>query len=120
MLDIQPKESGEKYFSNFNNPGKFLGLIIMDYTSPRKGDDGNEVSHEEKKEMWVNILNIDRASDNFMKGKQTLWMKGFTDGDRKNQEGSNIRKRLERVVQFYNDKVDVSKRFGVEYTELEL
>ena len=118
MLAIQPKESGEKYFSNFNNPGKFLGLIIMDYTNERVDDDGDNVTLEEKKDMWVNMLNIDRVSDNFMMGKQTLWMMDFTDGDRKNQEVSNLSKRLERVVQFYNDKMDVSVRYSVEYTEL--
>jgi len=127
MLEIQSREPGEKYFkSNFNNPGKFLGLIIMDYTTPRL--DHTAWFHrslpylpttlKKKKAMWVNILNIDRSSNNFMMGKQTLWMMDFTDGDRKNQEVSNISKRLERVVQFYNDKVDVSARYGIEYTEL--
>ena len=49
-------------------------------------ENGDIISDKIKANMWMDIINIDRKSDNFMMGKKTLWMKDFTDGDRKNQD----------------------------------
>ena len=103
------KETGENQLP-FNNPGKFLALIIRDFKTIRNG-----ITNQNKVTMWANILNIDRASQNFMKGKQSLYF-GFTDGDKKNQELSNINKRLERIIEFYNDKVTITNRYHIEYS----
>ena len=73
---------------------------------------------EEAKDMLVNILNIDRSSENFMKGAASLW-NGFTPADRKNQEQENIRKHLDRVKEFYGDKVGCGGQYHIEYTENE-
>ena len=66
--------------------------------------------------MWVNILNINRASDNFMKETNTLW-NGFTDSNRKNQEEENIRMRLNRVKEFYSNKQETASKYHIEYNE---
>ena len=105
-----PKVSKEKLLQ-FNNPGKFLSLIIRDYKTPRDG-----VTNQDKVNMWADILNIDRASTNFMKGTQTLY-NSFTDGNKKNQEEINIIKRLERIIEFYNDKENISQRYNIVYTQ---
>lgn len=105
-----PKCDREKYIQ-FNNPGKFLSLIIKDYKTKREG-----ISNQDKVKMWADILNIDRVSPNFMtKGTKTLFNQ-FTDGDKQNQEISNIIKRLGRVIQFYNNKEYTSQRYHIEYT----
>lgn len=105
-----PKCDREKYIQ-FNNPGKFLSLIIKDYKTKREG-----ISNQDKVKMWADILNIDRVSPNFMtKGTKTLFNQ-FTDGDKQNQELSNIIKRLGRVIQFYNNKEYTSQRYHIEYT----
>jgi hypothetical protein len=93
MIDTLPKILNE-HLAHFNNPGKFLGMISMDYND-------SETTLEYKKEMWVKILNTDRISSDFMKGTQTLWF-DFKDGDKKNQEYENIKKRLVRVREFHN------------------
>ena len=66
--------------------------------------------------MWVTILNIDRSSNNFMKGTGTLW-NGFKDGEKKNQEQENINLRLTRVKEFYDDMESVSEEHNIEYEE---
>ena len=104
-----PRATGE-HLLQFNNPGKFLSLIIRDYKIQRDG-----VTNQDKADMWTDILNIDRCSQDFMKGTQTLY-NTFTDGDKKNQEVSNINKRLERVIEFYNDKEIISQRYHIEYS----
>ena len=108
MLEQMPPRQREKVNVHFNNPGKFLGMIVMDYKeySPL----------EDKKNMWVNILNINRSSDNFMKEKNTLW-NGFTDANKKNQEEENIRMRLNRVKEFYSNKQETSDNYHIEYNE---
>jgi hypothetical protein len=111
MIDKMPKKSGEQF--PFNNPGKFLGMIIMHF---KQSEEGSEMSLDEKSEMWVNILNIDRRSDNFMKGTATLWM-GFTAGDQKNQEKKNILKRIERVKEFYENKEETARVHHIEFIE---
>ena len=111
MLNQMPKRDREQF--PFNNPGKFLGMIIMHFK-----ETGEEMSLDEKKDMWVNILNIDRSSDNFMKGTATLWS-DFTSANQKNQEQENIRSRLNRVKEFYEDKEGVSDEYNIEYEENE-
>lgn len=110
MFEIMPKRDKE-YLPKFNNPGQFLGMVIMDWKDPDPGR-----TQDIKKNMWVDILNIDRCSHNFMKGKNTLF-NDFTDGDKKNQEQENIRKRLARVKEFYNNKQDISNLYRIEYEE---
>ena len=97
----------------FNNPGKFLGMIIMHFK-----ENEDDMSLDEKKDMWVNILNIDRISENFMKGTATLWY-NFTSGNQKNQEQENIRLRLNRVKEFYGDKEGTTDEYNIEYEENE-
>lgn len=106
MIKKMPRRTYEQI--HFNNPGKFLGMIVMDYKeySPL----------EDKKNMWVNILNINRASDNFMKETNTLW-NGFTDANKKNQEEENIRNRLNRVKEFYANKQETASKYHIEYNE---
>ena len=74
---------------------------------------------DEKVNMWVNILNIDRSSENFMKGTGSLWY-NFTPANQKNQEQENIRARLDRIKEFYEDKEGaavLADEFNVEYVE---
>ena len=111
MIHQMPKRDREQF--PFSNPGKFLGMIIMHFkeTDP-------DMSLDEKKDMWVNILNIDRSSDNFMKGTATLWS-DFTSANQKNQEQENIRSRLNRVKEFYEDKEGTTDEYSIEYDENE-
>ena len=109
MLEQMPPRQREKVNVHFNNPGKFLGMIVMDYKD-------RSTTPDYKKDMWVNILNINRSSDNFMKEKNTLW-NGFTDANRKNQEEENIRMRLNRVKEFYSNKQETSDNYHIEYNE---
>ncbi len=108
MLEQMPRRTREQ-IGKFNNPGQFLGMIVMDYKD-------ESTTSDYKKDMWVNILNINRSSDNFMKEKNTLW-NGFTDANRKNQEEENIRMRLNRVKQFYSNKQETSDNYHIEYNE---
>jgi len=112
MYNSLNRESQEKTLQ-FNNPGKFLGMIVRDYKITREG-----VSNDDKINMWVNILNIDRKSDNFMKGKATLY-NGFTGADKANQETDNIDKRLERILSFYGNKSIITQAHQIEYNEPE-
>jgi hypothetical protein len=107
MIEQMPRRNHEQI--HFNNPGKFLGMIIMNYKE-------DSTSLEDKKNMWVNILNINRASDNFMKETYTLW-NGFTDANKKNQEEENIRTRLNRVKEFYANKQETASKYNIEYNE---
>ena len=116
MLIQMPKRDRELF--PFNNPGKFLGMIIMHFKDCICNEAEMDAKLEEAKDMWVNILNIDRSSENFMKGAASLW-NGFTPADRKNQEQENIRKRLDRVKEFYGDKVGCGGQYHIEYTENE-
>lgn len=109
MLEQMPPRQREKVNVHFNNPGKFLGMIVMDYKD-------ESTTPDYKKDMWVNILNINRSSDNFMKEKNTLW-NGFTDANKKNQEEENIRMRLNRVKEFYSNKQETSDNYHIEYNE---
>ncbi len=111
MIHQMPKRDREQF--PFNNPGKFLGMIIMHFK-----ENEDDMSLDEKKDMWVNILNIDRSSENFMKGTGTLWY-DFTPANQKNQEQENIRMRLNRVKEFYEDKEADSVDGRVEYEENE-
>lgn len=118
MLLKKPKKRQENYITkNFNNPGKFLSMVIMDFMNERQNENGDIISDRIKANMWMDIINIDRESENFMMGKKTLWMKDFTDGDRKNQEKLNISKRLDRVICFYDNKTIASERYLIEYKE---
>ena len=110
MFELHEKEVTEKF--QFNNPGQFLGMILYDFNEKVV----NDVTQEESKNMWINILNINRFSDNFMKGKKTLWNE-FSDGDRKNQEKDNLEARYNRIKEFYEDKINVSRELRIEYTE---
>jgi hypothetical protein len=111
MIDKRPRNSGEQI--PFNNPGKFLGMIIMHF---KQSEEDSGMSLDEKSELWVNILNIDRRSYNFMGGTATLWM-GFTSGDQKNQEETNILKRLNRVKEFYENKEETARVHHIEFIE---
>ena len=110
MFELHEKDVTEKF--QFNNPGQFLGMILYDFNEKVVDD----ATQEESKNMWINILNINRFSDNFMKGKKTLWNE-FSDGDRKNQEKENLETRYNRIKEFYEDKVNVSRELRIEYTE---
>jgi len=109
MISEMPRRSNEQM--PFNNPGKFLGMIIMHFK-----EDNDDMELDEKVNMWVNILNIDRSSENFMKGTGSLWY-NFTPANQKNQEQENIRARLDRIKEFYEDKDSISDEFNVEYVE---
>lgn len=109
MLEQMPPRQREKVNIHFNNPGKFLGMIVMDYKE-------ESTTSDYKKDMWVNILNINRSSDNFMKETYTLW-NGLTEANKKNQEEENIRMRLNRVKEFYSNKQETASKYHIEYNE---
>lgn len=109
MIEQMPSRKGEKVKIHFNNPGKFLGMIVMDYKD-------ESTTSDYKKDMWVNILNINRSSDNFMKETYTLWT-GLTEANKKNQEEENIRTRLNRVKEFYANKQETASKYHIEYNE---
>lgn len=108
MYELLPKEGNEQILK-FNDPGKFMSMVVCDYK-----DDSTSI--QEKIDMWVNILNINRKSDNFMKGSQSLY-NGLTKADKGNQETNNIKERLNRIRSFYNDKENISNTFNIEYEE---
>ena len=85
-------------------------MIVRDYKVQREG-----ISNADKVNMWADILNINRSSDNFMKGAYTLYT-GLTDGDKKNQEKSNIDERMKRIILFYNNKQTISNQYHIDYT----
>jgi len=105
-MERRPKEQ----IKDFNNPGKFLGMIIMDYKD-------SDTTLDQKKVMWVKTLNIHRISPDFMKGTQTLWY-DFRDGDKKNQEYENIKKRLDRVREFYSGSGMALSSSMIEFNEI--
>jgi len=108
MFEIRKKEGYEKF--KFNNPGNFLGMILYSFNEEVVDD----ATQEANKNMWIDILNINRKCDNFMKGKKTLW-NGLEEGDQRNQEKENMRVRFNRVKEFYDDKVNVSRVIHIEY-----
>jgi hypothetical protein len=110
MFNLYEKEVNEKF--QFNNPGQFLGMILYDFNEKVVDD----ATQESSKTMWIEILNINRFSNNFMKGTKTLWT-GFSDGDRKNQEVDNLEMRYNRVKEFYENKEQVSEELLIEYNE---
>jgi hypothetical protein len=108
MYEVMPKEDNEKIL-NFNDPGKFMSMVVYDYKD-------ESTSNQDKIDMWVNILNINRKSDNFMKGSQSLY-NGLAKADKGNQEKNNIEVRLNRIRSFNNDKENISNTFNIEYEE---
>lgn len=98
MFAVFPREHGEQ--SGFNKPGRFQGMMVMDYKKTTVHED--LIGLEEKKQKWVEILNIDRCSDDFMKGTKTIW-NTMSGGNKSNQEEGNIKARLTRVDEFYFD-----------------
>jgi len=68
-------------------------------------------TYDEKKEMWVDIINIMKTSYNFM---DTIW-NGLSKGDQRNCTKSGLTKRLERIREFYNDKATISREHGIKY-----
>ena len=89
---------------NYGKFNKVLGLCVFDYIK-------DVTTYDEKKEMWVDIINIMKTSYNFM---DTIW-NGLSKGDQRNCTKSGLTKRLERIREFYNDKEEVSKEYGIKY-----
>ena len=69
---------------------------------------------EQKKNMWCNIINITRVSDEFM---NTIW-NGLKKGDRQNTTKTGISIRLERMYNFYNDKATISREHGIKFVDV--
>ena len=69
---------------------------------------------EYKKNMWSNIINITRASDDFM---NTVW-NGLKKGDKQNTTKTGIEVRLKRMKDFYNNKNTISNEHGIKYIDV--
>jgi len=89
---------------NYGKFNKVLGLCVFDYIK-------DVTTYDEKKEMWVDIINIMKTSYNFM---DTIW-NGLSKGDQRNCTKSGLTKRLERIREFYNDKATISREHGIKY-----
>ena len=102
---IKPVLDKEKKL-NFHKCNKFWGTILMDYM-----DDSTTLEY--KKNMWSNIINITRASDDFM---NTIW-NGLKKGDKQNTTKTGIEVRLKRMKDFYNNKNTISNEHGIKYID---
>lgn len=97
--------NGEKY-RHYYNVAKDLGMILFDWINYPSERSAN-------KQMWVDIINIDRASINFMKGSKTLW-NGMRSQDRQNTSSECIRKRVNRIKEFYRDRDTAITTYTIE------
>ena len=100
-----PKEQNEKY-RPYYNVAKDLGMILFDWQNYPNERTIN-------KQMWISIINIDRISDNFMKGTKTLW-NGMRNQDRQNTYAECIRKRVERIKEFYRNREQSMSIYRIE------
>tara|TARA_B100000745_G_scaffold284696_1_gene219507 strand:- start:344 stop:1495 length:1152 start_codon:yes stop_codon:yes gene_type:complete len=103
---IKPVIDKEKKF-NFHKCNKFWGTILIDYI-----DDSTTLEY--KKNMWSNIINITRVSDDFM---NTVW-NGLKKGDKQNTTKIGIQVRLKRMKDFYNNKNTISNEHGIKYIDI--
>ena len=103
---IKPIIDKEKKI-NFYKCNKFWGTILMDWFN-------TDTTLEQKKNMWCNIINITRVSDEFM---NTIW-NGLKKGDRQNTTKTGISIRLERMYNFYNDKDTISREHGIKFVDV--
>ena len=106
VYTIKPVLDKEKKL-NFHKCNKFWGTILMDYM-----DDSTTLEY--KKNMWSNIINITRASDDFM---NTVW-NGLKKGDKQNTTKTGIEVRLKRMKDFYNNKNTISNEHGIKYIDV--
>ena len=96
-FQIQPKVPTEKN-RQFYNLGKDLGMIIYDYFYAE-----TEMTTDQKKDMWVHTINVDRRSRNYMKGKQKFW-EGLKSGEKRNCTKESLRARVDRVRRRFKEK----------------
>ena len=99
----------------FYNMNKVMGVILVDWKNNINGNGYDQsMTEEERKTMWIDIINITRISKNFMKGSATLWF-GFPKGDIQNTFLSNINKRIIRIYEFYKSDDTWKNENHIEY-----
>lgn len=91
---------------NYSKFNKILGLCVFDYID-------KSTTPEDKKKMWIDIINTMKLSDNFI---DTIW-NGMAKGDQRNCTKSGLTNRLERMYNFYNDKLTISREHGIKFVD---
>ena len=101
----QVRAEGER-MKPYYNIAKDLGLILFDWSN-------NPDNREASKSMWIDIINMDRRSPNFMKGSKSLW-NGMSSSDKQNTFEDSFRARLARVREFYENQEAKIKELSIE------
>ena len=102
-----PRASKE-HMTSWSKLSKQTGMILYEWLTTDMADN---------KTKWVEIMQIERQSANFMyKGTKTMW-NGMRSGNRQNTNASSVKIRVERVNQFYENKQDIASEYRIRYVE---
>ena len=103
---LLPKNKGEKDL-DFKNNAKYINMIMLDYKD-----------HGSSKKIWIDYFILSRNNINFSTGICSIY-NNLTKANKQNNSEENIRVRLNRVKEFYRDKVITSKEHGIVYTNID-
>jgi hypothetical protein len=103
------REQMKKWYSLSASEG---GMILWDYLD--QSDAARTLSV--KKDMWVEIINIGRISENFITKSKSLY-NGLSPADKQNTHSDNYNTRITRIKEFYaaDDRGLYSEPKGIEW-----
>ena len=107
---IKPKEK----INTWANLAKQTGLILYEWL---ENEQESDESHQKNRDKWVDIMQIERKSGDFMyQGKKTLW-NGLSSAHKQNTDDDAISIRLTRVNDFYSNPEEISAENGIHYND---
>ena len=107
---IKPKEK----INTWANLAKQTGMILYEWL---ENEHESDEFHQTNREKWVDIMQIERKSGDFMyRGKKTLW-NGLRSAHKQNTDDLAIFVRLNRVNDFYSNPEEISAENGIHYND---
>ena len=91
---------------NYQKCNKLWGIVMLDYID-ETSDNADNI------DMWYDIINIMRVSDDF---STSIW-NGLRKGDRQNTTKEGISIRLERIKDFYANKDAMTKEHAIKWED---
>jgi hypothetical protein len=104
MYSLFPKDKNEKNL-DFKNNAKYINMIMIDY----------KINNNKNKDIWIDFFINIRANEKFL---NSIYNNLSSTQSRANSRAA-IYCRLNRVKEFYRDKVKTSKEHGIVYTNID-
>ena len=112
--ELPPSTKPKEKVNKWGNLAHQTGLILQEWLENETEDD---VVMEANQEKWVEMINLDRRSSDFMfKGKKTMW-NGMTSTNKQNTADASIEARLERVNEFYANRETTAATYSIIYNQ---